>query len=476
MRYTGSIIVFDSLYAHGITMPMLLSPFSIANVRLFILFRIFFNSRFYYPVFTILFLDYGLSIQQFSLLNTVWAITIVFAEVPSGALADILGRKQLLVATSLLMVAEMMVIGFVPLGNSNLIFWAFFINRILSGLAEAMASGADEAIAYDSLAARGNPGDWPRILSVQMRLLSLATIISMMIGALVYDPAMVNRLLAWMGSNLHVTQQTTMRYPIYLTLLLSFGACFVSLQMKEPKPAHLERTSGTLLQTLKDTTRMTIEAASWILATPFALAVILLGMAYDHILRMVVTLTSQYFRLIGLPEASFGLIGAALSVIGVVSPKIAEKMVVVFSPAQNVLWLAGLTSLALLGLTGFFPYFGLLPVALTFFLMMLVSFFSSHYLNRITPSHQRATVLSFKGMGFNLAYGLIGLLFALLVQQLRTQGAAVKPLESPGLSLADQAFKGAICWLPAYSLIVLGAVILFCLYRLGGSAQSRQKG
>jgi len=41
------------------------SPFSIANIRLFILFRILFNSRFYYPVFTILFLDYGLTIEHF---------------------------------------------------------------------------------------------------------------------------------------------------------------------------------------------------------------------------------------------------------------------------------------------------------------------------------------------------------------------------------------------------------------------------
>jgi hypothetical protein len=331
-------------------------------------------------------------------------------------------------------------------------------------------------VLFRSLVTHGNPDDWSRVLSVQMRLRSLATIVSMAIGAFVYDPAMVNRLLAWVGSSLQVNQQITMRYPIYLTLLLSFGAFLVSLQMKEPKPAHLRRTTGILFHTLKASTRLTVEAANWILATPFALAVILLGMAYDHILRMVVTLTSQYFRLIDLPEASFGLIGAALSVIGIVSPKIAEKMVVVFSPAQNVLWLTGLTFLALLGLTGFFPYFGLLPVALTFFLMMLVSFFTSHYLNRITLSHQRATVLSFKGMAFNLAYGLIGLLFALLVQQLRTQSAAARPPESPGLNLADQAFKGAICWLPGYSLIILGMVILFCLYRLRGSEQSRKKG
>ena len=41
------------------------SPFAPANVRLFIAFRIFFNCRFYYPVFTILFLDFGLTLDQF---------------------------------------------------------------------------------------------------------------------------------------------------------------------------------------------------------------------------------------------------------------------------------------------------------------------------------------------------------------------------------------------------------------------------
>ncbi len=82
------------------------------------------------------------------------------------------------------MVAEMCLIAFVPLGNPHLIFWAFLTNRILSGLAEAMASGADEAIAYDSLVAEGNPDDWPKVLSLQMRLRSIGTIITLTIGAL----------------------------------------------------------------------------------------------------------------------------------------------------------------------------------------------------------------------------------------------------------------------------------------------------
>ncbi len=451
-------------------MPATTSPFAIANVRLFILFRILFNSRFYYPVFTILFLDYGLTIEQFSLLNTVWALTIVLAEVPSGALADIIGRRRLIVTTSFLMVAEMALICFVPLGNGALIFTVFLVNRILSGLAEALASGADEAIAYDSLAAEGDTQDWPRVLSVQMRLRSAAGVAAMAIGALIYDPAVVNRLLSLLGTGIAVDQQTTMRYPIFLTLLLAVGSCIVSLRMREDTSdmAPAARPAD-LLRTINATGRMTLSAGRWILRTPFALAIILFGMAYDHILRLVVTLTSQYFRLIDLPEAIFGLIWGGMSLIGVVSPKIAEKMVERFSPAANVLWLACLTMLALISTALFLPYFGVLSIGLIFFVMMLVSFFSSHYLNRITASQQRATVLSFKGMAFNLAYGLIGILFAVLVRELR-------PADGGPTAGADMAFIGAIGWLPWYTLVILALIAVPCGLRLRNSAEISTRG
>lgn len=152
------------------TPSILNSPYSIPNIRLFILFRCCFTARFYYPVFTILFLDYGLTLEQFSLLNTIWAITIVCAEVPSGALADVLGRKYLLVTTAVLMILEMTILAVVPTGNSNIIFQAFLINRILSGLAESMASGADEAIAYDSLVQEGMQHLWAKVLTTTYRV------------------------------------------------------------------------------------------------------------------------------------------------------------------------------------------------------------------------------------------------------------------------------------------------------------------
>lgn len=53
----------------------------------------------------------------------------------------------------------------------------------------------------------------------------------------------------------------------------------------------------------------------------------------------------------------------------------------------------------------------------------------SHYLNAITDSARRATVLSFKGLVFNLGYGALGLLFAGLVVA-RIPPGQLKRLES----------------------------------------------
>lgn len=129
-------------------------------VRKFIIFRVFFNARYYYPIFAVLFLDFGLTLEQFAILNAIWAGTIVLAEVPSGALADIIGRKRLVCCSALLMVMELAILCLVPLGNTTLVFAAFAINRVLSGLGEAAASGADEALAFDTLKAKGLEDQW----------------------------------------------------------------------------------------------------------------------------------------------------------------------------------------------------------------------------------------------------------------------------------------------------------------------------
>lgn len=448
------------------------SPFALSNVRRFIAFRAFFNARFYYPVFTILFLDYGLTIEQFALLNTVWAFTIVLAEVPSGALADLIGRKRLLVTTCWLMIGEMLLLSFVPLGSSTLIFSAFLLNRILSGLAEALASGADEAMAYDTLVAQGDPDDWPRVLDIQMRVQNMAYIFTMTLGAMVYAPGTVNRVLHWFGLQTDLSQQVTMRFPIYLTLGLGILALMTTLGMKDPA-VHGKKNSAhqSVWRKIQEVSQLTLAAGGWILHTPMALAVILFAMSFDHVLRMLVTMTSQYYRIIDLPEASFGLIGSGVALLGLVVPRIAREMVARFSPIINVFWVLGLSMASLWGLTMLVPYLGVVPMVMVFVSMMLTSFFTSHYLNKITESHQRATVLSFKGLAFNAAYGIIGILYAGLIIRLRHGVQGTHPLWTLSL-VEDEAFRRSMAWFPWYLTVVLVLVTLICRqhFRRAGAA------
>ena len=89
-----------------------------SNIPLFIAFRVLFNARWYYPVLAVLFIDFGLTIEQYALLNVAWAAAIVGLEVPSGALADQLGRKRMVVFAAALMVVEMTLFAFAPRGAS----------------------------------------------------------------------------------------------------------------------------------------------------------------------------------------------------------------------------------------------------------------------------------------------------------------------------------------------------------------------
>src|SRR5271170_6003434 len=139
------------------------------NWRRFVLFRVLFNSRFYYPVLAVLFLDLGRSATEYTLLNFAWAIAIVFTDLPAGVLADRIGRKPLVVTAAAFMVMEMFLLSVAPRDGGLVLLLCCLANRILSGMAEGMASGADEALVFDSLAERGRSDEWPKVLDKVMR-------------------------------------------------------------------------------------------------------------------------------------------------------------------------------------------------------------------------------------------------------------------------------------------------------------------
>ena len=146
---------------------------------------------------------------------------------------------------------------------------------------------------------------------------------------------------------------------------------------------------------------------------------ILAGLLFDHVIRLVITLNSQYLRQIALPEATFGIIAAGFSLLGVFVPRLARSMAERHRPQFNFGVLAIVTVIGLAGSALFIPFWGLVPLVLLYSVVVFNQFFTSHYLNRITPSAERATVLSFKGLSYNVGYGLVGIIYALVLTYLR---------------------------------------------------------
>jgi MFS family permease len=435
------------------------------NLRRFILFRLFFNARFYYPVFTILYLDYGLTLEQFSILNLVWALTIVLAEVPSGALADIVGRKRLLVFASWLMFIEMGLLVIVPIGTSPLLFLVFMVNRICSGLAEAAASGADEALAYDSLKALGREDDWAGLLEKTTRVVSAGFFATMIIGALSYDPTVVNTALGFFNESWSLAPGTIIRLPIIFTLATSCIVVFTTLGMREieheaqrddiPKPEN-----GSVWQSIRQPFQQIMAAAGWTFNHRFVLFVILAALAIDSVARQLIILASEYYRIIHIPTAWFGFIGAGMALLGIVNARISRYLVTNHPPFFNFLVLSAILMTGLVGVMFTIPWFGVFFAVAAFSTMGMVTYQSSFYLNREVDSTKRATVLSFRGLALNLGLGLASLLYTGLI-------AALKAREEAGLAaehLQEQVFVDSLKAFPLYFVSLF--VIIMILGRL----------
>ncbi|MAE53327.1 MAG: MFS transporter [Opitutae bacterium] len=419
-----------------------------SNIRNFIAFRMFFSARFYYPVFAVIYLDFGMTLEQFAILNSIWAATIILAEVPSGTLSDIIGRKKMIVTAGILMVVEMLVWGFAPTSNLDVLFWILAINRVLSGLAEAAASGADEALVYDSIDEAGKKDEWGLILQKVTRWQSFAFMIALLTGGILYDPEVMTHVCQFLGIDIHLTQQETMRWPIFLNLVTALLTLLAALSLRETGNYQ----SNTDPISSKTAFAQTWRVAKWIAHTPFALIIILAAATIDSAIRMFITMNSEYYRQISFPEVAFGIIGAVISLQGMVVARISREMTERFGPNQNFLIISFITLLAFIGIRFFVPYFGVLFSMLLFVAMGMTGFCTSYYLNKTADKSIRATLLSFKGLALNLGYGGIGILYALLVAYLR---------EQPELSSdAGMLFQASSEWFPPWFLITFLAVIL----------------
>jgi MFS family permease len=105
--------------------------------------------------FVLLLLDRGLSLAQVSLLGAVSAVTVTVCELPTGGLADSLGRKPVLVASALFHATGLMLLGVFS------VMGPLLVAAVLLGLSRALASGPLEAWYVDRVHAAHTAEEGP---------------------------------------------------------------------------------------------------------------------------------------------------------------------------------------------------------------------------------------------------------------------------------------------------------------------------
>lgn len=115
-----------------------------------------------YAIYALLFADHGLNTAQISSLLVIWSATAFLLEVPSGAWADTVSRRDLLVLSGALLTAGFALWTWTP-G-----YLGFALGFVLWGASGALVSGTFQALLYDELSLRGDlaadPGAYARIL------------------------------------------------------------------------------------------------------------------------------------------------------------------------------------------------------------------------------------------------------------------------------------------------------------------------
>ncbi len=299
----------------------------------------------------------------------------LIAEIPSGALADMLGRKRQLQLGLLLMSAGWLVQGFAQA------YWYILVGMVMFTVGMALVSGSDDALVYDSLDAEGKSGLWDAVIARKFQIMHAVTIASVLIGGLLY-----------------VVQ---FRLPFILAGVGTFLALIIASTFKEvhTKTKDLSVT-GYVRQNI-DGMHYLFRRHMW-LYTFMALVVLGIGYAFD--LGVIKPLILDMF---GYKANAQAVINAVAGVIAIVALTQLSALRRFFGEKK------GLVLLALCMGAGFllasFPIgkIGLIAFLLIFIVNSLVEPWLNDAIQHEVPSSHRATALSTLSLLQKLPYVIL---------------------------------------------------------------------
>ena len=131
------------------------------NITRFLVTRALSNAMFFLPIWVIFVQEkHGLDLVQATLLDSAFWLTMAVTEVPTGAVADTLGRKQSYAIGVGLSILGLLLFALAPT------YPLLLIGNSLWALALTFSSGADLAFFYDSLRELGRSAEYPRFRSL----------------------------------------------------------------------------------------------------------------------------------------------------------------------------------------------------------------------------------------------------------------------------------------------------------------------
>jgi hypothetical protein len=317
----------------------------------------------------------GIGMGQFMELQAVFALVIVCGEVPTGLLSDKWGRRKTLLLGSVLKAASFSLL---PLWSG---FEGFLFYHLTMGIALSLISGGDVAFLYDShLTSGGKASQGTRILGnaqlAKQTGVAVSALLGGAIGSLSYDYLLwLNAVLGWI--------------PVLFVFRLS----------ESPAPANGQRRQAVGLK----------EILSTILVRDGATRLVFLNMVAAGVLGLVMAWTNQrYWQDSGVPLIYFGVLWAGNNLIAGIAGK-ATALAAARYGQRALLAAAGILPIvALLGMSSFFGWGGILLGLLIPVSWGLGDVLFLDALNQRIPTAIRATVNSMASLCIRAIFSLLG--------------------------------------------------------------------
>jgi MFS family permease len=318
----------------------------------------------------------GLSQMQIFLLQAGFAATAVVLEVPSGYFADRYGCK-----TSLVLGAVLSVLGFVVYAASTG-FYAMLAAECVLGIGASFISGADSALAYDSLLSLGRQDTYRRFEARGSSYSGLAEGAASVLGGLIAVYSLRGTI--------------TAQIIVYAPLIP------LALMLTEPQRHGVRMSDRNILADVVRTTRYALHGHAeikWLIAYASVASTLTYTMVW---------LTQPYYQLVGVPIGWFGVLWAIQLLALAGFAPFADRYEKALGRRR------ALVSFLLLGVAaytvlGAFKTIWVLPVVLVFyFIRAMHAPILQDYVNRLVESNIRATVLSVKSLAQRLLYVGLG--------------------------------------------------------------------